>query len=321
MLAVLSVALLMLSLSASASAPRSYFDLTVLIDRSQVPKVRFDFDLQDPLWYAGSNDTYLAEYVNISVALGPELTLDGKTPGGSWNATAMNVLQNVTFHLYANVSAAAIHSSTGNASSPIFATMTVFVNYTDVNGNYPRTLVRSLTFPINYVSPPPPPVVALLPAAVLGVGSAGAVGIGLFVVRRARLEELYLMHDSGVLIRHWSRSSGLLHDSDIMSGMLIVLQEYVRDTWKTHNDENAFLQQLRFGPQRVVLARGQHTLLAAVVEGRYLNGLPRKLQKAVQEFERANADVLSDWNGNVDLFPHADEIARRFLRTPPSGTT
>src|SRR5256886_3992585 len=52
-----------------------------------------------------------------------------------------------------------------------------------------------------------------------------------YATRRARLEELYLMHDSGMLIRHWSRTQGMVHDRDIMCCMPIVLQEHVRDTF------------------------------------------------------------------------------------------
>ena len=96
-----------------------------------------------------------------------------------------------------------------------------------------------------------------------------------------------------------------------------VLQAVGRDTWKPHQDEDAPLEQLRFGGQRVLLARGTHSVLAAVVTGRYLNGLPRKLQQTVQDFERSNASVLANWNGNVDLFPKVDLIGRRFLRTGP----
>ncbi len=148
-------------------------------------------------------------------------------------------------------------------------------------------------------------------AAAAGFGAAGAIGLGVYVTRRARLEELYLMHDSGMLIRHWSRTQGMVHDSDIMSGMLIVLQEFVRDSF---DDRGGTLEQLRFGQRQVLMLRGQHTVLAAVIVGRHLNSLPRKLQIAVWEFERSHADILAKWDGNVALLPQADLIAARFIR-------
>jgi hypothetical protein len=120
------------------------------------------------------------------------------------------------------------------------------------------------------------------------------------------------MHDSGMLIRHWSRTEGMVHDSDIMSGMLIVLQEFVRDSF---DDREGSLDQLRFGHYQVLTVRGHHTVLAAVIQGRYLNHLPGKLQLAVWEFENSHADVLAKWDGNVARLPQADMIAERFIRS------
>ena len=62
------------------------------------------------------------------------------------------------------------------------------------------------------------------------------------------------------------------------------------------------------------MVRGQHAVLAAVIQGRYLNALPTKLQRAVFEFERTHADILARWDGNVALLPYADAIAHRFIR-------
>ena len=184
--------------------------------------------------------------------------------------------------------------------------MEVEVVYTDDEGARPRTIRRSLTFPLNYR----PPAVELLPATALGLGAAGAIGLGLYVRRRVRIEELYLMHDSGMLIRHWTRADGAPHDSDIMSGMFIVLREFVKDSFR---EPHGNLEQLRFGKRQVVMARGQTIILSAVVRGQHLNGLPRRLQAAVADFEGSHAAALANWNGNVDVFPGVDGLRRKFL--------
>jgi hypothetical protein len=298
--------------SAVASQPRSNYALTVLLNDSQSPTIDLTLQL-DPITGNGSY-AFWAENMTANVTLGPQLAWSLEAaPGGSQSATQNNVSSAAYFNLTAYIAAGVRQNLTNSPGTPVFATFSAVVTYTDNLGANPRTIVRTVSFALNYNPPPPPPVVSLLPAGLLGVGSAGAIGAGVYVVRRARLEELYLMHDSGMLIRHWSRSNGVAHDSDIMSGMIIVLQEFVRDTWKTHQNEDAPLDQMRFGGQRVILARGEHSVLAAVVEGRYLNGLPKKLQRTVQEFERSNADRLADWNGNVDVFPAVDRIAERFL--------
>lgn len=300
-----------------ASQPRSDYALTVLLDQPHTSEVAIVLQMDQIT--GNSSFTYWAENMTANISLGPQLgwTLDGD-PGGFEGHHQNNVSGTAYFNFTAFIAPAIRRNMTNDPNTTVFASFTTTVVYTDNLGANPRTITRTVSFALNYippgyVSPPPPPFISLLPAALLGVGGAGAVGAVVYVRRRGRLEELYLMHDSGMLIRHWSRASGSIHDSDIMSGMLIVLQEFVRDTWKLYGDEDAPLEQLRFGSQRVLLARGAHSVLAAVVFGRYLNGLPTRLTKAVQEFERSNADRLADWNGNVDVFPRVDLIAQQFL--------
>src|SRR5438093_13180067 len=100
-------------------------------------------------------------------------------------------------------------------------------------------------------------------------------------------------------------------DIDIMSSMRIVHQEFVRDSF---DDRGGTLEQLRIGQRQVLMLRGQHTVLAAVIVGRYLNNLPRKLQIAVWELERSHSDILATWDGNVGLLPQADLTEARFIR-------
>ncbi len=252
--------------------------------------------------------------MTANVTLAGKLSWDpDRDLGGSQVAYQDEVNDTAFFNYTAYIAPEVRRNMTSDPENSVFGAFNVTVTYTDNFNLSPRLIVRAVSFVLNYVQPPPPPAIALLPAAMLGVGGAGAIGAGAYVLRRARLEELFLMHDSGMLIRHWSRSGGTGHDSDIMSGMLIVLQEFVRDTWKSHQDEDAPLRHIQFGGQRVILARGTHTVLAAVVQGRYLDGLPKRLQETVQDFERSNATVLANWNGNVDLFPKVDQIAQRFL--------
>ncbi len=304
------------SLPAGASSPRSNYALNVFVNNKTSGEV--DLVLQMQQLTGDSSWEYSAAYMSANVTLGPQLswTSDGR-PGGYHLMKVQNVVGNVYFNSTAYVALATRQNITANPGATYFANFTAVAIYSDNFGFGNRTIVRFVPFPLNYIPPAAPPFVTLSTAAAIGVGGASVVGAVLYVRRRAHLLELYLMHDSGMLIRHWSREQASPHDSDIMSGMLTVLQEFVRDTWKSHQDEDAPLEQLRFGTQRVLLARGSHTVLAAVIRGRYVNGLPGRLSSAVAEFERINADRIADWNGNVDAFPKVDLIAQQFLGSHP----
>ena len=287
--------------SASAALPRSFYQLAVIIVDREAPRVDFIFWLDSP--YSSTNNQTMAKTIDITANFGSELKCEDF--GCLSSSQYVGHLDNAKGDQWFNVTTHLESTST----TAVFTTVNVHVVYTDSNGAQGRTIDRSLTFAVHYAAPPPS--LNYGAAAAAGFGGAGVLGIGLYAMRRARLEELYLMHDSGMLIRHWSRKQGLVHDSDIMSGMLIILQEFVRDSF---DDRRGSLEQLRFGQRQVIMVRGEHTVLAAVIEGRYVNGLPRKLQLAVWEFERSHSDTLAKWDGNVALLPQADAIAQRFIR-------
>jgi uncharacterized repeat protein (TIGR01451 family) len=154
----------------------------------------------------------------------------------------------------------------------------------------------------------------LPPAVWLAAAAAGVLVIlGYAWKIRAdgvRINQLFLLHDSGMLIRHYSSGQGVQRDSDIMSGMLIVLQEFVRDSF---NDRRSSLEEVRFGDQRVVMARGEHAIMAAVVTGKRLNGLSARLQRAVGEFEGVHRETLSRWNGDLATLDSAEAALRSVL--------
>src|SRR2546426_11403245 len=300
-IAFMLLSILLTAALVSAVPPRSYYLLAVILNDSQAPKVDFSFWLDSPYKNVSANSTLVAATANITVDFGPELAYLG-VPGAVHSSVSHTVRGSTWFNVTT--------LETPQSKSPVFTTVAVTVVYTDSLDQNPRTIYRSLTFALNYRQPVAAPFNPFA-AAAAGLGAAGMLGLGVYVTRRARLEELYLMHDSGMLIRHWSRTQGMVHDSDIMSGMLIVLQEFVRDSF---DDRGGTLEQLRFGQRQVLMLRGQHTVLAAVIVGRYLNNLPRKLQIAVWEFERSHSDILAKWDGDVGLLPQADLIAARFIR-------
>jgi hypothetical protein len=302
------LALITFSPPSRGSQPRSSFVLSTVINDQDPVHISFILTNQGPSYY-----NITADWMNLTATVGPELRLlSGNEGSNVWTAPPRRwVNASATFDLFANVTSEVQARLAANPSVPIFSTVNVTVVYTDQYGYFPRTIYRSVTFALNYHAPPES--ISLVPAAIAGLGGAGAVGIFVLVARRARLEELYLLHDSGMLIRHWARGGDDGRDSDIMSGMLVVLQEFVKDSWRADEYGGESLEELRFGTKRVLLARGDHAIIAAVVQGRYLNGLTRKLRQSVLDFERSHEDVLGNWNGNVDVFSKADAIGRRFL--------
>ena len=106
------------------------------------------------------------------------------------------------------------------------------------------------------------------------------------------------MHNSGMLIHHWAANLSPHRDIDILSAMFVILKDFVRDSFR---EKSGGLTEFQFGDSRVFLAEGHRSILAAVVRGKHVNGLPGQFAAAVQDFERRSSEVLADWSGQLDV--------------------
>ncbi len=56
------------------------------------------------------------------------------------------------------------------------------------------------------------------------------------------------------------------------------------------------------------LYEGSHAILAAVVSGRHVNGLPMQIQAAVNDFEARQGPALANWSGSLERLSGAKEV-------------
>jgi uncharacterized repeat protein (TIGR01451 family) len=165
---------------------------------------------------------------------------------------------------------------------------------------------------LQFASPTAPlsPAVALVP--ILGIVAVAGGLVASRPRRRPQIEQVFLMHNSGMLIHHWAANTSPSRDIDILSGMFVILKEFVRDSFR---EKVGGLTELQFGDSRVFLAEGRHAILAAVVSGKHVNGLPGRIAATVEEFETAYASVLNGWTGQLDLVPDARAYVDRLVRS------
>ncbi len=117
------------------------------------------------------------------------------------------------------------------------------------------------------------------------------------------MEELYLVYDDGRLIasKH-SREAKV--DSDIMSSMLTAINDFVKDSFQTEGNLGA----IDYGENKIILERGDHTVLAAVVYGEATRDLRSKMGGAVREIEETFAEYLASWDGDIDKLSGTQEF-------------
>ena len=113
-------------------------------------------------------------------------------------------------------------------------------------------------------------------------------------VAKYKVEELYLIYKDGRLIRNISAVE-VKTDSEIMSGMLTAINDFVQDSFNTEGD----LGDIGYGNNKIVLQRGSNSYLAAVIYGEVDNFFKGKMINAVRAIEQGNP-TMKAWNGDAD---------------------
>jgi len=125
-------------------------------------------------------------------------------------------------------------------------------------------------------------------------------------VAKYKVEELYLIYKDGRLLRNVSAVE-VKTDTDIMSGMLTAINDFVQDSFQTEGD----LGSIDYGNNKIILQRGDHSYLAAVIYGEIDNMFKGKLINAVRTVETINPN-LSNWDGDSasikQVTPYLDPI-------------
>jgi OOP family OmpA-OmpF porin len=111
---------------------------------------------------------------------------------------------------------------------------------------------------------------------------------------RAQIHQLFLLHKSGLLIKHYSRSLRGDLDSDILAAMIVAVQNFVRETFRFGPGD---LEEMKYGTHKILLVHGQNAILAALVSGHYLDRMKSVLRQSVARIEEEYAPQLRDWTG------------------------
>ena len=123
--------------------------------------------------------------------------------------------------------------------------------------------------------------------------------------RNTLIEDIFLLHRSGLLLKHYTRRLRPNVDSDVLSGMLVAVQDFIKDSFR---GEKGQLNEIRFGEIRIVIMEGKWTILAAVVRGVRPFDIQPELGVALADLEAKYEDPLIDWDGTMDQIGDVDKI-------------
>ncbi len=183
-----------------------------------------------------------------------------------------------------------------------------FANYTDNAGT--RVGGSQAFADVTVEVPAADPPWALIAAGIVAGVIAAIVALRLyfFAIERSVIDEVFLLHKDGLLVKHYARRLRPDVDSDILSGKLIAVQNFVNESFigEAGLRKEGQLDEMKFGQYRILLVRGKYVIVAAVVSGPRVEKVAGQIRAAIEDLEVALGGVLETWDGNMDQVSPAD---------------
>ncbi len=149
--------------------------------------------------------------------------------------------------------------------------------------------------------PAAPPAAAPAPAAPEAPaprrGAADAAAAQPQLVDRFSINDIFLVYIDGRLMVHFTPETSNL-DSELMSSMLVAIQNFVSDSFKSQGGLDSF----HFGENSVIVEKGQFTFLAVVIGGKEPPQLRDRIQTTMQRIEGLYSGVIEKWDGDPRPF-------------------
>ena len=115
-----------------------------------------------------------------------------------------------------------------------------------------------------------------------------------------KVEQIFLIHnESGIVLDHVTAKDIIIHDPDLVSGMLTAIQDFVKDSFDARDD----LETLRIGSDRSVwIEKGEHALIAAVIRGNPPVDLRIRFRELLEEIHIKSGMALEKFEGDASSF-------------------
>ena len=154
--------------------------------------------------------------------------------------------------------------------------------------------------------------VLLVTAGVAVASLIFAVPLALLALRnRDSVDEVFLVHLSGLLLVHLSKSLKAEKDRDVLVGMLTAVQSFILEAFAKGPSRE--LRQMDFGKRKILLCKGAHSYLAVIVRGRRPAVFTHRIRRALGKVERSYWRIISTWDGSSEGLEGADDLLRREL--------
>ncbi|MDD4308740.1 MAG: ATP-binding protein, partial [Thermoplasmata archaeon] len=110
--------------------------------------------------------------------------------------------------------------------------------------------------------------------------------------RHTSLSVVLLMDETGRLIAKASNEAASV-DSEIITGMLSVVQDFIRDSLAQKAEQGADLGRLEYGDTKIIIERGTHFYLVAILKGSETGDIRSAVKSAFRRIEEEHGEMLA----------------------------
>ena len=117
-----------------------------------------------------------------------------------------------------------------------------------------------------------------------------------------QVEQVFLIHrESSLLINHLTSAKAIIKDPDMVSSMLTVVTDFVKDSFVV--DKQQSVKSIKFGQLNLLFEAGPYAIIVAAVRGLIPSNLQVTLREQLEELHRLYGTQLETYDGNAEQFP------------------
>ena len=117
-----------------------------------------------------------------------------------------------------------------------------------------------------------------------------------------QVEQVFLIHrESSLLINHLTSDRAVIKDPDMVSGMLTVVTDFVKDSFVVDTQQNII--SIKFGQLDLLFEAGPYAILVAAVRGITPPNIQIRMREQIEELHRLYSMQLEAYDGNSEHFP------------------
>lgn len=134
-----------------------------------------------------------------------------------------------------------------------------------------------------------------------------------------QVEQVFLIHrESSLLINHLTSANAIVKDPDMVSSMLTVVTDFVKDSFVVDKQQN--VKSIKFGQLNLLFEAGPHAIIVAAVRGMIPSGLQVFLREQLEDLHRLYGSKLETYDGNAEQFPSThDQLEKCLLSEKKDG--